>query len=180
MAQRSSVAQLPTELLDELHGQIRDGRLTIDELTAFLRERGAEVSRTAVGRYAHSYEKVLAKTREAQDVAGVWVKELHDRPDDKVGQLLAELLKTLAFSTMTHMGEADQNASPMDLHFLARTIKDVAATQKTSADLEIRLRERIAKETVAKLDEAAKGSAEKGISAERYRELRRELLGVGS
>lgn len=178
MARRSSVEQLPAELLDELNAQIRDGRLTIDDLTAFLQARGAEVSRSAVGRHVQKYEHQLQRYREAQNVAGVWVQELGHNPDDKLGRLLGEMLKTVAFQTLAQMGEdGDEQPSPADLSFIARTIKDLQAAQKGAIENEQKIRAQVAKQLQAVEAEAAK-AGERGIGKERLEQLRREIMGA--
>ena len=181
MARRSSIEQLPQEVQDHVHRLIREGR-TVDEITGKLHELDQDVSRSSVGRYKQRYETQLQKYREAQNVAGIWVQELGQDTSSDVGRLLAEMLKTIAFKTMAEMGEdeADQ-PSAMDLHFLARTIKDLESAGKLSAERIYKIREeerkRVQQETQGKLEEAGKKA---GLTTDTLETLKTDVFGVGN
>ena len=110
MARKSTVAALPKELVDACNGLIRDGR-TIDDILAALQGLGADVSRSAVGRYVKSARESMEKYRQAQEVAKVWVDKLEAEPAGDVGRLLPEMLRVVAFQTLTTMGESEQTVA---------------------------------------------------------------------
>lgn len=177
MARRSTVAALPRALLERCNALIRDGH-TIEEILAALQGLGAQVSRSAVGRYVKSAREVMEKHRQAQDVARVWVDKLEAEPAGDVARLLPEMLRVVAFQSLTTMGEADKPAKPMDVMLLAKALKDIAGTTKTHLDVERQLRAmREQLKTVAVEVEGAVRQA--GLSEETVGQIKARILGVG-
>ncbi|CAG0909845.1 unnamed protein product, partial [Darwinula stevensoni] len=68
MGRKSTVAVLPEEVVTQINRLIRDG-CTIDEILRALAPLGAEVSRSAMGRYVKSARESMEKYRQAQEVA---------------------------------------------------------------------------------------------------------------
>ncbi|TAN12948.1 MAG: DUF3486 family protein [Burkholderiaceae bacterium] len=182
MGRRSTVAALPKELLERCHALIREG-YTIEEILGALQGMGAEVSRSAVGRYVKSARETFEKYRQAQEVAKVWVDKLEAEPAGDVGRLLPEMLRTVAFQTLTSMGEGEADAKPADIMLLARAIKDVAGATKTNIDVELQLR-RVREQIAARADAAAKAAAKEmkqaGVSADTIAAIRQRILGVAA
>lgn len=183
MAGRSSVARLPKPVKDQVHRLIRDGH-TIDEIVAHLEALGAPVSRSAMGRYKHRYETGMARFKEAQEVAGVWVKQLGEDPGSDVGRLIAEMLKTVAFQTIAGMGGDEDDAgsgapTTMDISLIARAIRDLEHAGKLSDDREMKIRAEVAKQVTKEVADSAEATMrEAGLDAEQLRLWREGFLGV--
>lgn len=177
MARKSTVARLPQELVDACNGLIRDGH-TIDEILVALRGLGAQVSRSAVGRYVKSARDAMEKYRQAQEVAKVWVDKLEAEPNGDVGRLLPEMLRVVAFQSLTTMGEASEPAKAMDVMLLAKALKDIAGTTKTGLDIERQLRAMRAelKAAAAAVEGQVRAA---GVSEETITQIRQRILGVG-
>lgn len=183
MPRRSSLEQLPRELSDLCHRLIREGR-TIHEITDALNELGAEVSKSAVGRYTKGAREKMEHYREAQTVAGQWVTQLSEDPGSDVSSLLAEMLKTVAFQTIanigTEQGEVDKQGKPkapkaMDLMLLAKALRDMEASTKASLER----RERIERQALERQSKVAEKVARKqGMSKEAWDELCAGFLGI--
>lgn len=171
MGRKSTIQQLDPRIKTEVDSAIREGRATIDEIVAIVRSMGGDASRSSVGRYKQQAEAQMARYREAQEIAKVWIGKLQADPEGDVGRLLAEMLRTTAFSTLGDM----EAATPEDLMFLAKALKDLASTDKLTADRILLVRREAAKEAAEKV--ASVGKA-KGLSADTVAELRREILGV--
>ncbi|CAM5787483.1 phage protein Gp27 family protein [Ottowia pentelensis] len=182
MGRRSTVAALPRELVEACNGLIRDGH-TIEEILAALQGMGAQVSRSAVGRYVKSARESMEKYRQAQEVAKVWVDKLEAEPSGDVGRLLPEMLRVVAFQTLTTMGESEEHVGAMDVMLLAKALKDIAGTQKVSIDTELQLR-RVREQTQAKADAAARAAAQEmqqaGVSEATIAAIRQRILGVAA
>lgn len=181
MGRRSTVAALPRELVEACNGLIRDGH-TIEEILAALQGMGAQVSRSAVGRYVKSARESMEKYRQAQEVARVWVDKLEAEPSGDVGRLLPEMLRVVAFQTLTQMGEAEASTGAMDVMLLAKALKDIAGATKTNVDVELQLR-RVREQTQAKADAAAaeveQMTRQAGMSEALVSTIRSRILGVG-
>jgi hypothetical protein len=181
MGRKSTVAALPAPIVEACHALIRDGK-TIDDIVGALAELGAPVSRSAVGRYVKSARESMEKYRQAQEVAKVWVDKLEAEPTGDVGRLLPEMLRVVAFQTLTQMGESDDGAGAMDVMLLAKALKDLAGTKKADIDTELQLR-KLRAETKAKADAAAAEvetmTRNAGMSDDLVSAIRARILGVG-
>lgn len=179
MSRPSSITRLPAEVRDAADAAIREGR-TIDEITAAIRSLGGDASRSSVGRYKQRMEEKLQRYREAQEVAGVWVTQLGAEPEGKVGRLLAEMLKTVAFKTLADIGEEDVSVGGQEIMFLARAIKDLESAGKLSAEREIRIRRDLAAlvEKAVRTVEDGLASAPVSDPATVLKRIREEVYGI--
>jgi hypothetical protein len=142
MARASSIKRLPPEIKQEIDQLLADGKHTIDEIVAALRDLGANVSRSAVGRYAQDFGKVSAKMREARTVATAFAQELGEIPDNDMGRALVEMLHHMIFKMMLARSDEEGPATdPLDLARLAMALKNAALTNSLSVDLELKIRQ---------------------------------------
>jgi hypothetical protein len=177
MPRKSTVQSISPEAREELDRMVRDGRATIDQIRERLAElEGEEApSRSAIGRYVQSAKKQMERYRQAQEVAKVWVGKLEDEPEGDVGRLLSEMLRTVAFSSLSQLGDGEDEAEAKEIHFLARAIKDLASADKISADRELQIRKDVVKQAAQVAGDTAK---KKGITPETADTIRREILGI--
>jgi len=175
MGRKSTVKQLDKRIRAEVDSAIREGRATIDDLVDLIQAAGADVSRSAMGRYKHNAEKQMEKYRQAQEVAKVWIGKFEDDPDGDVGRLLAEMLRTVAFQTIGDFDDKDGGASSQELMFIAKAIKELASADKISADRALLVRKEFAKEAAAVVEKAATSS---GMTASTVAQIKREILGL--
>jgi len=181
VARPSSIARLPHELVDLCHRLIRDGK-TIPQITDKLNELDADVSQSAVGRYVKSAREQMARYQSAQAIAGQWVTQIGENPTGDVGSLLAEMLKTIAFTTLAGMGDEEsadgkktKPPKPMDIMLLAKAIRDLEATSKAN----IERREKIEQLALRRQAKAAEQVArEKGLSDDQWEAIRARFLGI--
>ncbi len=168
---KSSVVTMDQAIREAVDAAIREGRATIADIVALIRELGGSASKSAVGRYKQQAESQMQRYREAQEVAKVWIGKLQADPEGDVGRLLAEMLRTTAFQTLGDM----ESGTPQDVMFLAKALKDLAGADKLTADRILLVRREAAKEAAEKVTTVGKA---KGLSAETVAELRKEILGV--
>lgn len=184
MGRKGTIAKLPPAIKAECDRLIRDGRATIDEIVDHLRTLGADVPRSTLGDYKKRMEERLARYREAQEVAGVWVAQLGEQPDSQTGQLLAELLKSVAFRTLADMQEQEAGAEPEELMLLAKALKDMAGAQKTDLEFRQKLRAAFRAEMQdrarATEEEIAQVAKSAGLTEDAAARIREIVLGVVS
>lgn len=180
MGQRSSIAKLPGAAQEKLRGMYAAG-LTLDDilasLTDFLQTLDGEwkaPSRSAIHRDRVGYEATAARLREAREMATALATELGELAEDKTGQLMVDLMRTITFRLLQRNVDEDEPFDPKDLHFLARSLKDVASASaigvKQAEDVKRAAREAAASavekvgksrgldgETIAAFYQAAKG-----------------------
>jgi hypothetical protein len=179
MGRKSSITGLDPEIKAEVDRLIASGRFTIDQVVTKLRELGAEVSRSAVGRYTKDFEEVARHMREARQVAASFAQSLGDIPDNDMGRALVEMLHHMIFKMMLSASGENAMVAPEDLMRLAKALKDAAATNKLSVDLELKIREEVEKKTKdAAAKVADKIGREKGLSADTIGAIKAQILGV--
>lgn len=174
MPRRSSVARLDPRIRAAVDAAIREGRATVDDLVALIAAHGARASRSAVGRYRKDFEDSLVRYREAQEVAGRWVAQFQADPDGDVGRLLAEMLKTLAFTSMADKSSANAK----DIHYLARAIRDLVSVDQVKARVEAELRAATKERADAAVAAIEAEAGARRISPEALARIREQVYGI--
>ncbi|VFR54498.1 Phage terminase, small subunit [plant metagenome] len=179
MARRSSVTKQPKEIEAEVNRLIRDG-FTIDEIMQALSQLGvSDISRSAMGRYVKSARESLATYRQGQEVAKVWLDRLEAEPEGDVARLLPEMLRALAFQTLSTLGDSDKAVKPMEVMLLAKALKDLGGASKDNVAIELKMRQVREETRKALLAEQAKQldtvGKKDGVSAEAMGKIRKAL-----
>lgn len=178
MGRRSTVSRFPEPIVTQVNQLIRDGH-TIDEIVATLQGMGADVSRSAMGRYVKSARESMEKYRQAQEVAKVWVDKLETEPTGDVARLLPEMLRAVAFQTLSTMGEATDPVGSQDLMFLAKALKDVSSASRINVDTELLLR-KVRDQAKAAAAEVTQTIKKAGLSEETVQQIKARILGIGA
>lgn len=170
----SNITKLDPAIKQAVDTAVREGRATIDEIVLLVEGLGGEASRSSVGRYVKNARERMEDYRQATQVAAVWVDKLGKEPEGDVGRMLLEMLRVVAFKTI---GELDQ-ASPEDLMFLGKALKDFAGADKLAVDKAINLRKLIAVEAAKVATDVAKTAKKAGLSDETVEMIRSKILGI--
>lgn len=177
MGRKSSIDLLPPDARADLDRRLADGRLTLDELVAFLSDQGFEISRSAVGRYAQRFTQAAERLKRSREMADALVAEIGPAAaEGKTGRLLAETLQSIAFNQLIDLDDGE-DLDAKDLHFLARAIKDLAGAQSLEAARELAIRKETAKAAAEAVTKAGKAQ---GLSKDTIASFRSEILGVAA
>ncbi|MGG5965340.1 phage protein Gp27 family protein, partial [Salmonella enterica] len=99
MGRKSTVHKLPEEIRSHIERRLRENRLTLDELIEDLRTAFPQTSelpaRSTLGRYKKSFDEVVGRMREQQQMARMLVDELGENPDERAGQMLVQSITAL-------------------------------------------------------------------------------------
>lgn len=176
MTGRSSIEQLDPAILSEVHAAIERGQ-TIDQIVALIQSAGADASRSAVGRYTKNFGEVARQAREVRSVAEAFGKEF-GADDGREGRLMIQLVQTLV--TRAVMASADQEAfDPKELHYFARSVKDILSASKIDVEREARVREEAARQAREKAaDDAEAAGRQAGASEATIDLVKRRILGI--
>lgn len=176
MARRSSIDRLDTKIREQVDRAIKRGA-TVDEITAHLGILGAEVSRSAVGRYSQKYREFAARQRDLRTVAEAYGKEF-GADDNSEGKLLMQMLSSIgARMAIGLVDQDDPDISLKEFELFARATKSLITAAKSDADRDAKIREQAAKEAreqAAKDAESAARSA--GASDETIDRIKRKIL----
>lgn len=176
MAARSSIKKLPTGIKAELDRLLRDDKLTHRQIVDHMRGIGADVSKSAVGRYAQNYNEFLSDIRFAREALEHAGTDLADLPTLDKGRLLAESLQALIIRARMQLGDGTE-LDIEEVSLLARAVKDVAGALKTSVDTDLKVREK-SKLLTSAAEAATRVATERGLSAETVDAIREQILGV--
>lgn len=184
MTRKSSITQLDPAIREELDKLLREDRFTIREVVQHLQTLGADVSRSAVGRYHKQFDQIGKRMRESREIAAVWAQKIGNEPQGDIGRVVMEMLRTLAFDVTLELtkddektGEAKALLDPGAIGALALAMQRLESATKTSFERELKAR-KAALEDAAKVVEkiAAKG----GMTAKTREEIKNGILGIAA
>jgi len=178
MAGRSTIDQLDPAILAEVHAAI-ERRQSIDDIVQVIRSLGAEASRSAVGRYAKSFNAIARQQREVRSIAEAFGKEFGS-DDGQEGRLMIQLIQSMVTRATMSLAQDDvDEIDPKDLHYFARSAKDLISAAKIDVERETKIREeakKAAREQAA-IDAVSSGRSA-GASEATLDTIRRRILGL--
>lgn len=182
MGRKSTIHKLPTDVRSHIERRLREDALTLDELIADIREHFPDAeetpSRSALGRYKQSFEQVVSRMRQQDQMARLLVSELGENPDEKAGALMVQAVTSLTTHATFRANEEEEPDIDTVRH-LARAAKDVLQARKASLDerkeIERTARERLLQEQQENLDQVASAQ---GMSEDQVQFWREKVLGI--
>lgn len=177
MGRKSSIDRLPPAVKKAIQSEISDGRLTLDEIKQLIEEEfGAEVSRSALGRYKMSVDEQMRVLRESREVADVWTKKFGEAPDSDIGKLVQEIIRTLAYRTSSDMLQSGEAVDPKQIAQLSRAMTYIENAGRLSQQRERELREAFEAEKREEAKKVLDGIDLKTNTAEALEVVRRALI----
>ena len=190
MGKPSTIDRLPADVLERLQELLRDPRISQLDATArineILEEEGHEerLSKSAVNRYDLSMRKAGEKLQQSREVAKMWIGKLGAAPQGQVGNLVNEVLRTLAFDLSLKIQDAELTEESLpgvigNLKALSLAVQrlEASSTMNVKRETEIRKQAREqALQDAAKVVE--KVATQHGLNAEQAAFWRQEVLGV--
>jgi len=187
MGRKSTISRLPEQVKSYIEGKLAEGRFTLDELIADLRERfpaqeqaGELPSRAAVHRYGQKLERRLSAIRASTEAAKLISAQAGDDEDAR-SEALTALVQTELFEALMSIQEADDEEIDAGerVSMLSSAAKNIATLTRSSIGLKTFQRDvrQRAKEAAANVEKIAKKG---GLSADTVEQLRREILGIAA
>lgn len=189
MGRKSSILRLRPEVKQYIETCLAEGRMTLDELIATLRDRypeddatGELPSRTAVHRYGQKLERRLAAIRASTEAAKIIQAQAGDDKDAR-SEALTALIQTELFEAILDMQESSDEEvdSAERVGVLSTAAKNIATLTRSSvnlkkfqAEVEEATRKKLLEEQKAKLDELGTKS---GVTEETKLAIR-QVLGI--
>lgn len=185
MARRSSIDQLPPDILARLNELLADPRVAqldaVARINAILQERGEQpISKSAANRYAVRMNQVGQKLREVHEVSDMWIAKFGRLPAGQLGQLIIQMVHAMAFDVGLKLHQSDIDAE--DMPGAVRMLKDLAVMlerTERAASLNAEREQEVKRQAAEELARRAEGEARGGsITLDRLREITREAYGV--
>lgn len=134
MAGISSIRRLPKEVREMIHSWFDQGA-TVDQVTEHLRNMGAPVSRSAVGRHRKEWGEVIAQVRESREAAEVLARTFRDAPASEMAQANIEMLHTLMQRLLrAAVTEEEIRLKPSEIMHLTKSISNLTGARKSEVD----------------------------------------------
>ncbi|MEX0732854.1 MAG: DUF3486 family protein [Aquisalimonadaceae bacterium] len=190
MSRPSSIERLPDDIREQLQELLRDPRVTQLEVTErinkLLDQTGFDerLSKSAVNRYAVRMNEVGEKLRQSRQVAEMWIAKLGAQPQGQLGNLVNEMLRSMAFDLALKLqeGELTAESMPAVIEMVKELSLSVTRLERASSE-NVKREQVIRKQEREKAAEAAASAAEKslagqGMSREGIDAIKREILGI--
>lgn len=179
MPRRDAVSTLPDEVRTWLDKSLIKGNFSAyEQLEAALKERGFQISKSAIHRYGKKFERRLAAIKASTEAARMLTEGAADDQDARSEAVIA-LVQTELFESIVNLQEAtDEDIDPADrIGLLSKAAKNIATLARASVN------QKKFRQDVQARAEAAAANVEKiakkgGLSAESVQALRREILGI--
>lgn len=174
MAPRSKISRLPQAVKDWLDKElVENGYGEYEFLSAELKSRGFDLSKSAIHRYGQEFEKRLGNLRMASEQAKAIVSAA---PDDEgaVSEALMRLVQENLFQMMLDFKVDPDN--PIDLPKAAKAVAELSRATVTQKKWQSEEREKIRADERTKAAEAATTAArDAGASPDLILTMRRAL-----
>lgn len=182
MGRKSTIHKLPDGVRSHIERRLRENRLTLDELIDDLQATFGTSeklpARSTLGRYKKSFDEVVGRMREQQEMARMLVDELGENPDERAGQMLVQSITALT-SHAAMLAQDDESPDIDTVRYLARAAKDILQARKISFDERLAIEKRAQEKLLAEQQENLKVVArEKGMDKDAVDFWRKRVLGV--
>lgn len=170
MAPRSKISKLPKAVKEWLDATLIENSFGGYELiSAEMRERGYDLSKSAIHRYGQEFEDKLLAIKIATEQARAITDAI---PDDAgaMNDALIRLVQQKAFDTLVKM---EEGASIKDIGLMVARLSNATVNQKKFAE-EVRAKAVVAADAVEAI--AKKG----GLSADAMDAIRKGILGIAA
>lgn len=157
---------------EELHKRERLQKHIHMEFNLKLVKLGLEpVSLSSFNRHSFRLAKIARRHEEARAITSALAERLDPSQTDDLTIMAAETIKTLVFEML----EDSEGITPKNAMELARALQSAVNSQKLSVDRKRAINEKFEAQVDRAID---KVKGEKGLSDERARELRNDVLGL--
>jgi hypothetical protein len=159
------VNELPAEVRREVDALLVEPGVTYEDINAFLKERGHDISKSSIGRYGHEFLATYQRLRIIEDQSKALVSEAGE------GLVLEEAGSKLFAQKIIEALMKGNEPVDSDLMFsFASLQKSSIAREKFKSDL----KDKLAK-TADKVDKIVRKG---GLSDEAAKQIREKILGV--
>jgi hypothetical protein len=163
---QSSIDRLPPDILERLQELLRDPRCTQLDATirinAILADEGhpERVSKSAVNRYDLEMRKVGEKLRQSREIAEMWIGKMGAAPQGKIGNLINETLRSLAFDITLKLQDGELNGESLpgvidQLKGMALAMQRLEASASLSVKREAEIRRQALEEATEVIKKTA-------------------------
>lgn len=182
MPQRPRIeTELPDEVRRWLDRALAAGNFSgYERLEELLREKGYQISKSAIHRYGAKLERKLAAIKSATEAAKLMADAAPDDQDARSGALTA-MIQVELFETLVNLQEAaDAETDPVErTKMLSVAAKNIATLTRSSVNLKRYQAEAEKRAKVAAAETVVKVGKARGLTADVIDTIKAEILGEG-
>lgn len=179
MARRSKIGDLPAEVRRWLNATLVEGNFAGYELLeGALKERGFQISKSAIHRYGQNMERRLAAVRASTEAARQIAEAAPDDADQRSAAVIS-LVQTDIFNMLLLLQEAEGADPENRLKLMSRAAKSIAEISRASINVkkwQAEMQRKIDAKMAGLEGQAQSGKA--GFDLETLRRVREELYGI--
>ncbi|MBK5145950.1 DUF3486 family protein [Budviciaceae bacterium BWR-B9] len=183
MARRSSIDKLPTDVRHWLERALTDNNFSgYVELEALMRDKGYQISKSAIFRYGKKIEKRFATIKASTEAARIITEGASD-DQDKRSEAIIAMVQSELFETMINLQEAEETEDQgQRVKLLSTAAKNIATLTRASVNLK-RYQSDIRKEIRAELlreqsENLEKEAKAQGLDENAVQFWREKILGI--
>lgn len=181
MPKRSKIAELPSEVRAWLDKALVDGNFSAYEaLSARLKDRGYQISKSAVHRHGEALERRLAAIRASTEAAKIIAESADDSEDAKSEALIAITQHEL-FESLNSLQEAVTADDAQErIALVSKAAKGISELVRASISRK-KFAAQVRRDTLSEAAIAAEKSAKaRGLSVDMIDVIKREILGLAA
>ncbi len=146
----SRIQQLPPKIKKALDGLLVSGVSQAEILRRLNPELKAAakkpLSAAGLNRYSSKMEKMGRRIRESREIAEVWTGKFGEAPQGDVGQMIIEMLRTMAYDLTLAAGAAGATLDTSIINDLALAVQRLEKAADISVKRERELRQEMARQ----------------------------------
>lgn len=180
MPRQSTIRRLPQPLREEI-GNLREAGHTIDEILAHLKDLGASVSRSAVGRHVKQLDAIGTEIRRSREIAEALVKRYGQAPEGRTARLNIELMHAFVNRLLVSEEGEVVTLEPKEVMAVSRALKDLVMAARHDVAREAETRAEFAEkaaDTAVKAAVTAAGKAGYQLPPEALTAIREQVYGI--
>ena len=179
MAPRSSIEKLPEDVRRWLERALTENSFSgYVELENLLREKGYQISKSAIHRYGQKIERRFKAIKDSTEAARIIAEGAEDK-EDKRSEALMGMLQSSLFDALVDIEEAkDDEMTPMEkFQALSFAGKNVASLIQASTKLKVYQAD-VKRRAELAAEETEKIVIQAGLSEETADKIKQQILGI--
>ena len=180
MARKSTIQRLPSRLREQI-GELREAGHTIDEILTHLKQLGASVSRSAVGRHVKQLDAIGKEIQRSRAIAEALVKRYGEAPEGRTARLNIELMHAFVNRLLVSEDGEVVTLEPNEVMAVGRALKDLAQAARHDVAREAETRAQFASraaETAVQTAEDEAAKAGRPLPPEALKRIREQVYGI--
>lgn len=170
----TTLRTLPADAKAVVEQAFRAGA-TYDQLVVLLRERGYEISRSALGRWGAEAKTFAQRVKRSREITRAIVEELGTDPENRTARFNIETVQ----ARIMDMISGEEEFTPKELKELTEALRNLSQAAKSDVEMVLKVREESEKRTKAAAVQAVESLAgERGLTSGTIEAIKSKILGV--